>query len=211
MRILTRLAEKSWETPGADTYRNPEDYRPASSTVGLYVYMGVVVVLFSLMTAAYIMRMGIPGVMDHSADDWRALPEPPLLWVNTAILVASSAAWEQARRASIRGAASSMRTMAFAGGLVGLLFLVGQVMLWRQYQGEGYFLASNPANAFFYLLTAVHGLHLAGGLVAFARTTSAMVKTGDEARIGLNVRLCAIYWHFLLLVWIFLVGLLVMT
>lgn len=209
MSLLSRLAEKSWLPPGGEGFADPVGYRPAASTIGLYVYFGVASVIFTLMTAAYLMRMGLPGVMDHGAShDWRPMPEPPLLWINTAVLVASSLAWEAARRSA---AWQRMRLMTMAGGVLGLVFLVGQLLLWRQYQASGYYLAANPANAFFYLLTAAHGLHLAGGIFACGRTVGQMGGQEDSARVFRNVGLCAIYWHFLLLVWVLLAVLLIST
>ena len=95
-----------------------------------------------------------------------------------------------------------------AGGASAITFLVGQLLAWRQLSGAGYFLASNPANSFFYLITAMHGLHLMGGLVALGRTTAKVWRGAEMPRVRLSVELCAIYWHFLLLVWLVLLGLL---
>lgn len=212
MSLLGRLAEKSWQAPGHAGDGEPADYRPAAATVGLYVYFGVATVIFALIAAAYLMRMGLPGLMEHGhVHDWRPMPEPPLLWINSGVLVASSLAWEAARRSARRGERARTRLMTVAGSGLGLIFLLGQLLLWRQFQMGGYYLAANPANAFFYLLTAVHGLHLAGGLAAAARTLGQMRGEGGEARLFRNVRLCAIYWHFLLLVWVLLAALLIST
>lgn len=212
MSLIGRLAEKSWEAPGADGLREPDSYRPAAATVGVYVYLGVASVIFTLIMAAYLVRMGLPSAMDHGAgDDWHSMPEPPLLWFNTAVLVLSSLAWEMGRRSAARGEARPMRSAATAGSVLGLLFLAGQILLWWHYQAAGYYLAANPANAFFYLLTAIHGLHLAGGIVAGSRTLGQIAVGGDMQRASRNVRLCAVYWHYLLLVWGLLAGLLVLT
>ena len=211
MSILARLSEKSWDAPGAHAYQDPAEYRPAAAAVGLYIYMAVVAFLFLLITAAYLMRMGGPGIMDHGSDDWQPLPEPPLLWINTGLLIASSVGWEQARRLSAYGPPATMRLMVFIGAAAGMLFLAGQLLLWRHYYAEGYFLASNPANAFFYMLTTIHGLHLIGGLIACGIVMRSQIAGVDELRTASNIRLCAVYWHFLLLVWLFLVGLLTMT
>lgn len=212
MSLFRRLAEKSWQTPGGERFADPVGYRPAASTVGLYVYFGVATVIFTLMTAAYLIRMGMPQMMEHgTSGDWRPMPEPTLLWINTAILVASSVGWEAARRAADRGARERARLMTLTGGALGLVFLAGQLLLWRQYHAAGYYLATNPANAFFYLLTAIHGLHLAGGLVACVRILGQMNRQADNARVFRNVGLCAIYWHFLLLVWVLLAALLIWT
>lgn len=212
MSLIGRLAEKSWEAPGADGLREPGSYRPAAATVGVYVYFGVATVIFTLIMAAYVVRMGMPAVMDHGAgEDWQPMPEPPLLWINTAVLALSSLAWEMARRAAARGDTRRMRPSAMAGNFLGLVFLAGQLLLWWHYQAAGYYLAANPANAFFYLLTAVHGLHLAGGIAAGARTLGQVAMGDDMPRAARNVRLCAVYWHYLLLIWALLAGLLVLT
>ena len=94
-----------------------------------------------------------------------------------------------------------------AGGLFAFTFLVGQLFAWQQLNAAGYFLSANPANAFFYLLTGVHGLHLLGGLVALARAID-KVWRGKLGQVRLSVQLCAIYWHFLLALWFVLFTLL---
>lgn len=221
MSLFSRLTEKSWLTPGVEGFEDPADYRPMAISVGLYVYFAVMIVIFSLMIAAYLMRMGVHEAMGHSAGDWRPMPEPALLWINTAILVLSSIAWEVARRATFPSslrrqgprfssasafpgmAEARMRVGTIIGGLLGIAFLGGQLLLWRHFYAAGYYLSANPANAFFYLLTAAHGLHLAGGLVAWLRVLAHPTLSG--------IRLCALYWHFLLLIWVLLAGLLLST
>jgi cytochrome c oxidase subunit III len=210
MSLLSRLAEKSWLTPGAERFDEPADYRPAALTVGLYVYFAVMAVIFSLTVAAYLMRMGLHEALGHGAGDWRPMPEPALLWVNSFILVLSGIAWEVARRAATdrhpgesRNDDKWLRIGTIAGGLLGIAFLFGQVMLWRHYDTAGYYLSANPANAFFYLLTAIHGLHLIGGLAAWLRVLG-------RPRLS-SIRLCALYWHSLLLIWVLLAGLLLST
>jgi cytochrome c oxidase subunit 3 len=212
MSLLSRLTQKSWETPGIEGHGHPEDYRPPAAQVGLYVYMCVAATIFALIAAAYIARMGSHGLMAHMAGtDWRPMPEPPLLWINTAILLASSVAWEMARRAARKFERGTARRMTLAGAALGLLFLIGQLMLWEQYRAAGYYLAVNPSIAFFYLITAVHGVHLTGGLVACARAVGQSFSGADEARAFRNIGLCAVYWHFLFVVWLLLLGLLVLT
>ena len=213
MSIFSRLSDKSWETPGNRGMADPADYRPDAVTVGVYVYFGVAAVIFSLMTAAYVVRLGMDTLMDHGIDgtDWVSMPEPALLWINTVVLAAGSVAFEIARKSARVANRSRMEFMTKVGGLLGLAFLVGQLLLWRHFQAHGFLLASNPANAFFYLLTGAHGLHLAGGLYACGRTIGLMSSQSNEARVRRNVGLCAIYWHFFFLVWLLLVALLVAT
>ena len=86
---------------------------------------------------------------------------PALLWLNTGVLVVSSVALHRAQVAAHRGRIDGVQDGLFAGGVLALAFLAGQLVAWRELDAAGYFLASNPANSFFYLLTAVHGLHVA--------------------------------------------------
>jgi len=95
-----------------------------------------------------------------------------------------------------------------AGAASAVTFLVGQLLAWQQLRAAGYFVTSNPANSFFYMITAAHGLHLMGGLVALERTTAKVWRGAEMAQVRLSVELCTIYWHFLLLVWLVLLGLL---
>ena len=96
MSLFTRLGEKSWENPGS-WHADPETYRPAAAKVLLILYFGVAAVLFTLVTSAYLMRMGLPVMAHGPMGNWRPLPEPPLLWINTGILFLASLAWEGAR------------------------------------------------------------------------------------------------------------------
>ncbi|MGK9233636.1 cytochrome c oxidase subunit 3 [Inquilinus limosus] len=171
-----------------------------TAKIGLGVFLTVAGALFALMISAYAMRMAMP--------DWRSLPVPALLWVNTAALVVSSAALQCAQGAARRRDLADVRTGLLAGGAAALVFLVGQLLAWQQLHLLGYFLATNPANSFFYLVTAVHGAHVLGGLVALARTGARAWRDDEPGRLRLSVELCTLYWHFLLLVWLILLALL---
>ena len=195
------LMAKPWLEQGlTDDMPGVIDSTPPTAKIGLGVFLGVVSSLFALLISAYSMRM--------QASDWQPLPIPILLWVNTGLLFLSSIALEWARAAARRGDIFDVRAGLVVGGISALAFLVGQLLAWRQFDDAGYFVATNPANSFFYLVTAVHGLHVLGGLVALGRTT-AMALTGPTPKqLRLSVELCAVYWHFLLVVWLILFTLL---
>ena len=207
MSLLSRLTEKSWEGPGADAL-DPASYRPPAARVAVIVYFGVITVLFGLVSMAYLMRMGMPGMGHEAMGDWRPMPEPPLLWINSFVLLLSSLAWEAARVGVRQGRTELMRRAMLGAGALGILFLAGQLILWREFVLAGYYAASNPANAFFYLMTALHGLHIAGGLFFWVR---AVLRLYAGADVRLPVELCAVYWHFLLLVWALMLALLTST
>jgi cytochrome c oxidase subunit III len=176
--------------------------RPAAKTA-LWIFLAVVTSLFALFISAYAMRMDF--------GDWSSLPKPQLLWLNTALLIVTSVAMQWAVAAARRGNAAAVRTGLIAVGVLSIAFLAGQLAVWQQLSDSGYFLATNPANAFFYLLTAVHGVHLVGGLVAWGRTVAKVRRGVEIANVRLSVELCAIYWHFLLGVWLVLFALLLST
>jgi cytochrome c oxidase subunit 3 len=205
VNLVRQLTEKPWLT-AQDTVVDLHGGRAFSlpiAKLGLRVFLAVATVLFSLLIITYAGRMTL--------GDWRSLPMPWLLWPNTALLIMSSIALHRTQIAADRGQAEGVRTGLLAAGVLAFAFLAGQLLAWQQLAASGYFAATNPANAFFYLLTALHGLHLLGGLVAWGRT-SAKVRRGVELdQVRLSVELCAIYWHFLLFVWLVLLGLLLFT
>jgi cytochrome c oxidase subunit III len=171
-----------------------------AATIGLGVFLAVVSSLFALFISAYLMRMQVA--------DWAQMPAPKVLWFNTGVLILSSVALQYAEVAARRGRMEGVGDGLIAGGLFAVTFLVGQLFAWRQLDAAGYFLASNPANTFFYLLTGLHGLHLLGGLVVLLVTIDKVWRGCELGQVRLSVKLCAIYWHYLLLLWLVLFTLL---
>ena len=206
--LLQRLKTKPWLEKGVIEDEHGAVSAPAA-TVGLWVFLAVVTSLFGLFAIVYNMRSQFP--------DWRPLPDPDLLWVNTGLLVLASVALQRARGAVASESLSGLKSNLTAAGVFTFAFLGGQLLVWRQLSSAGYYLATNPADAFFYILTALHGLHLAGGLWFWARAATAVWKGLDSspvtevAGVRLAVAQCSVYWHYLLLVWLILFGLLLST
>lgn len=171
--------------------------------IGLLSFIAVVTSLFALFLSAYMMRMRL--------GDWRPVDEPNLLWLNTAVLVLASVAFQLTRGAAKRGQPLTVKIGLLVGGACTILFLLGQLMAWQQLNASGFFMTGNPANSFFYLLTALHGLHLLGGMWVWGRTTLRILSGADAESVRLSVELCTVYWHYLLLVWIGLFALLLYT
>jgi cytochrome c oxidase subunit 3 len=150
--------------------------------VALWVFIGVASSLFSLFIAAYVMRM--------AGNDWAPIGMPWQAWLSTGLLVAGSVLLALARG---RGDQPAQRLLV-AGGVCALAFLASQLWTWSALQQARVALAGNPAASFFYLLTALHGLHVAGGLIAWAYALHAPAPW--------RTALLARYWHFLLLAWL---------
>lgn len=201
MSIFRQLVEKPWEpTHGAVALDGGRSFSIAPETLALRVFLVVVAVLFSLMVSAYGVRMAY--------EDWRPLPEQWLLWLNTGFLVASSIAMQGALVSLRGGAFDRARLGTAAGGGFAVAFLIGQLLAWRQLNDLRAFDITNPAIAFFYLITALHALHLLGGLVAWSMTARLVWQGGEGDRTQRRLKLCATYWHFLLGVWLVLFALL---
>jgi cytochrome c oxidase subunit 3 len=205
--LARRLTAKPWETAGS-----PEEVEAGSTLnlppakLGLLILLAVITSLFGLFISAYWMRM------EHAHGDWIPLAVPRVLWLNTSLLILSSAGMQWASGAARRSHAKRVRVALLTGGAFAWAFLAGQLLAWRQLSASGYFVASNPAVAFFYLLTAVHGLHLLGGLFVWGKTVTRMARPGAELiDVRSSVELCTVYWHFLLLVWLVLFAVLLST
>lgn len=191
------LTAKPWLEVGAIDAAGESALPPAK--IGLGVFLVVVGCLFALFFSAYFMRMDVATV---NTEEWRPLPIPSLLWINTGLLVLSAGALQLARVISQREKIERVKAWLIAGGGLALAFLAGQLVLWRQLVAADFFLTTNPANAFFYLITGVHGIHVLGGLIALGRTSAKVWAGGDPAQARLSLELCVIYWHFLLFVWL---------
>ena len=180
-----------------------------------------IIMFFMALTSSFLVRKGL-------GNDWVSFALPSILWVNTAILIASSATLEIARRylrprlnADMRQGSRRAQPNLDPSDIdafhhwwhittgLGVLFLVGQFLAWRQLAAQGVFLATNPSSSFFYLLTASHGLHLIGGVVVLLVVGLRAWGTG-RSRISQAAAagLAATYWHFLDGLWIFLLALL---
>jgi cytochrome c oxidase subunit 3 len=205
--LARRLTAKSWETAGStEEAEAGSTLNLPPAKLGLLVLLAVITSLFGLFISAYWMRM------EHAHGDWIPLAVPRVLWLNTTLLILSSAGMQWASRAARRSQAQRVRVALITGGAFAWAFLAGQLLAWRQLSESGYFVASNPAVAFFYLLTAVHGLHLLGGLLVWGKTVARMARSGTELiDVRSSVELCTVYWHFLLLVWLVLFAVLLST
>lgn len=192
--------------------------------IGMIVGLTPVLMLFVAFTSAYIVRQGL-GTWDTQTNayitDWRAMSLPPLLWVNTIILLFSSVTLEMARRtlgshglvlSEARSAGLPIREREFpwlpVTVVLGMAFLAGQAVAWRQLEARGVYMATNPSSSFFYLLTGAHALHLLGGLIALMIATFTAASSKSWQRRRLVVDITSWYWHFMALLWVYIFALL---
>jgi cytochrome c oxidase subunit 3 len=158
--------------------------------LGLWVFLATITMLFAAFSSAYLVRMSTAG--------WDALELPAVLWLTTLVIVASSATLELAVLRHASPARWLVMTLA-----LGLVFLGGQALAWRALHDAGVFLPQSPHAAFLYIFTALHGAHLAGGLIWLAVLAWASPRRHEPAFRD-RVARCAVYWHFLAGLWVYL-------
>jgi cytochrome c oxidase subunit 3 len=184
---------------GGDGF-SPED-SPERYRIGMWIALASIVMLFTALTSAYIVRAG-------TGNDWRPIAMPRVLWVSTALILASSITISIARRALKAKDHPAYKRWLLLTVLLGLGFLASQLLAWRQLVAQHVYVASNPHSSFFYLLTAVHGAHLLGGIFAldylllrsWRKASNAKSEIKREAAAGA----VALYWHFMDGLWVFL-------
>jgi cytochrome c oxidase subunit 3 len=201
------------------------DQRLRRARLGLAVGVIGIVMVFVSFTSAYIVRQGLPTLDPHTntlVRDWFPLPLPALLFFNTGLLLISSVTITLARRQVERFTTPSHTATVpniFAGRegtilwlaltvVLGLSFLRGQWIVWRELQASGFYVATSPSSSFIYLLTGTHGAHLLGGIFAMlaAGATILFGRTAESRVVVLDVT--AWYWHFITLLWIYILCLL---
>ena len=188
--------EGGWGNGGGDSSDERGWARGASFT-GLYVLLAASTMLFAAFTSAMVVRRGL-------SNDWVSLHKPSILWINTLVLLTSSAMLELARRALRRHERSRFNTFWTAGTTLGLLFLCGQALAWLQLRAAGVYVATNPSGAFFYILTASHAVHLIGGVTAllYVDVQALRLRLGPSKRTAIDVS--TLFWHFLDGLWLYL-------
>ena len=187
---------------GAPTAVN--QYSPAPSSSAIWVGIAAICMSFAALTSALIVRQG-------ASSDWRHLTLPPVLFFSTLVILVSSGTLEVARRqvaAFMTGRAtrveSPRRSLYLTLGL-GLLFVASQYMAWLQLRSQGLYLATNPNSSFFYLFTAIHALHVLGGLAGLLRV---IIKLNHSTLRRSTLDATAYYWHFMGVLWVYLFALL---
>jgi cytochrome c oxidase subunit 3 len=197
--VASRLTAKPWENREQKGDVGAIGLSPAR--IGLWIFMAVVTSLFALFLSAYSMRM-------HHGVGWCHLTVPRIVWLNTVVLAGASIAMQLASSAVAHGRRPFARTALAAAGILSIGFLAGQVAAWQAIGPTLYYVQGSPAIAFFYVLTIVHGLHLLGGLYVLGRAAHRFAGGAELIDLRQSVSLCATYWHFLLLVWLAVFGVL---
>lgn len=168
--------------------------------LALWMFLATVTMLFAAFTSAYIVR--------RSGTDWRHMALPSILWLNTLVLGMSSVAVEFAHGQGARGRWSAATSAMLIAVALGIAFLLGQFVAWRQLAAAGVYLPTNPYSAFFFMMTGVHAVHIVAALAVLAWGSVVTMRASRQPR-GWHGRmsLCRTFWHYLGAVWVFLFAL----
>jgi cytochrome c oxidase subunit III len=211
MKFFRTLREKPWISQplvaGAPAVELPAGDTTAAE-VALRFVLAIVGVLFFLFIITFLARSQYPDFQALAGPPWQPFTDPGRLWMNTGVLALASIAMQLSVYAS-RVAKTNRAVLALSLAVfLTLAFLLAQWLLWQQLLDQGFYANRNPANSYFYLLTAVHGLHLLGGLLVLAHVVLRSWSGDDTQSLSAPLALCARYWHFLLAVWLVLFALL---
>ena len=171
--IYQLLTQKPWESKQAkvDDLHDGKTFNINIGKFGLRYIMVVSTIMFCLFIVTYSDRMVYA--------DWKKMPEPFLLWINTIILVLSSIFFVRIQFASKQNNFAKVKNNLLLVGILAFVFLIGQLLVWQSLVNAGYYISGSPANAYFYLFTTLHGLHLLGGLIYWILTLKNVWNLND--------------------------------
>jgi cytochrome c oxidase subunit 3 len=181
--------------------------------------------IFVSYSSAYVVRKGLPTLDPNSGTlvhDWLPLQLPSFLLVNTLVLLVSTLTMEFARRQAAREAVATGQICAHVTSrtaaqgmpwlaltsILGLTFLAGQWLVWRELAARGFYVSTSPSSSFFYLLTGAHGIHLLGGVLALIGASAASLLRQSAESHAVAVDITAWYWHFMTFLWVYILCLL---
>ena len=162
---------------------------------GMFIALAGILMFFMAFVSAYIVRKDMP----NSA--WIPLEVPRILWLNTLILISSSFTLARAHNRFTAKDEDGFRHWWATTSFLGILFVAGQILAWRQLAAQGIFLATNPSSSFFYVFTGAHGAHLLGGILALLYV---QFRATRKVARSTAIEVVSMYWHFMDGLWVFL-------
>lgn len=172
----------------------------------LWLFMVTVIMIFGALTSAYIVRKG--------DGNWLEFELPLLLWGNSAIILLSSATMQWSYYSAKKDDLLNLKIGIAITFLLGLFFVIGQYMAWKELVRMGVYFGgntSNPAGSFMYVLTGLHALHLISGIILLLFVLVASFQYKIHSKNMTLIEMCATYWHFLDFLWIYLFGFLILN
>lgn len=207
MSLIARLTERSWDpatsAAAAASATGPEDVFAGRQTM-LHIFLVIVSVIFMLFFLTFIAHSQYPGFETLTGEPWKPLASTTQLWINTGVLVLASLMMHLGLTRARQGQMGQAIGFTLVAAFFSLQFMLAQLWLWRDLHSMGHTLVSNPSHSYFYLMTGVHALHLAGGLVIMLGALVLIWRRAASERLERSLKLCSTYWHYLLGLWLVL-------
>ena len=207
MQLFKTLQEKPWLPQELEQQTNlftSVRHKEKAASTALKFFLAMITVIFFLFTVTFLQRTQSFDFQALSGEPWLPFTNSRMLWQNSAYLLIASIsiilAKKLAELQSFKGVIISLTATA----LFTLLFIGGQVQVWQQLNQSGFYIYANPANSYYFLLTGVHALHIVAGVLVFMRCIWHFSLDLSYQRLASSLKLCALYWHFLLFIWLFL-------
>ncbi len=169
----------------------------------LWLFMVTIVMLFAAFTSAYIVR--------QSEGNWLNFELPSIFYFSTAVLILSSATMHWAYISAKKDNLSMVKLATGITLTLGLVFLFTQYSGWGNLVDQGVYLVGNPSGSFLYIITGLHGLHIISGLVFLLILLLATIKYKVHSKKMLLIEMGATYWHFLDILWVYLLIFLILN
>ena len=198
-KLFGTLLQKPWEKDQMilDTSHTGKTFDISSQKSAVIIIFGIATVLFSLIFTAYIYSIP-PG------QDTMYLLKPNLLWANTLILFFVTYFFSRITKDIEKKETSKIKKNLIIVGGLSYIFLFGQLIFWTQLMKSGNYVTTNTYFSSFYIFTAIHGLHLLGGLFFWGKVSSRVLKLEQNKILDEEKNISALswYWTFLLIVWL---------
>ena len=198
-KLFGTLAQKPWEKEQAviDSSHTGKTFNISNQSSAVILIFGVSTVLFSLILTGYLYTL-------PPEQDTQFLFKLNLLWVNTAVLFLVTYFFNKITKDLKKNFMGSIKKNLLIVGGLSYLFLFGQVFVWYQLMQDAKFVSTNSYFSSFYVFTALHGLHLLGGLFFWGIVCSKVLRLKENQIISQSKSISALslYWIFLLFVWL---------
>ena len=197
-KIFSTLSQKPWEAEQAaiDTEHTGQTFNLSNQVSAVIIIFGISSVLFSLIFTGYL--YSLPPEQDTTL-----ILKTNLLWINTLVLIFVTYFFDKIRKDFNKKITNKIKQNLIFVGALSYLFLVLQLLLWYQLMISGNYVSTNTYFSSFYFFTALHGIHLLGGLFFWGKVTSKIfiLEEKEYNKEENNITALSIYWLFLFIVW----------
>jgi cytochrome c oxidase subunit 3 len=176
--------------------REPKESAMNTSKFILWMFIVTIVMLFAALTSAYIVKQG--------EGNWLEFQLPDIFWLNSAVIICSSLFMQMAYNSARKNRIRSLKIFMFITLILGIVFLFGQYISWRDLVIQDVYFVGNPAGSFLYVLTGLHAIHLVSGLIFLIIVLHLAFKYKVHSKDMTRMEMSTIYWHFLGGLWLYL-------